>query len=806
MLDLKNQTLKKNPLHQIEIVLHDLASPRRGHTFWGLLLLLGVAAALIWWKHGAWLQSPGDHMLTDSADGFKNYMTTAWHVRHDSTFVHYDGMNYPFGEHVLFTDNQPLLSTALIWLNNNVASMSERTVGAVNVFQALSLLLGCGILFLLLRKLHLPAWYAGVVALGVVFLSPQIIRLDMHFGLSHTFVFPLLLYLLCRYEERRSRRYQSLQIGMVVWLAAQIHFYYFGLAALFLTLYTGYQVLTDRKWRNIRLRFSHWVVMILLPFALLNLWVHWADFVTDRPSNPYGFTTYRGYWEGVFLPYENFPLFRWLDGALTGLFNMPIRRLNMEAQAYIGLAGFCYTAWVLFSGFRLFGRSWDTAAYHRTHKRYLRGIFTASFVLMIFACGFPFAVQGLEGIVDYFGPLRQFRGLGRFTWAFYYVINTLAFYTLYNWGTRYRGFRSGRAPWLGKALIGLGLVLLVWEAATMQRSRQIHVHPNLEKRAEAVKVCPWLEKVDFSTYQGLLPLPYYHVGSENTWLDFQGNFFHKVQTTALHTGVPDMGVFMSRTSCAQTVKSVQLVGEPCEMPAILNEFPDTRPLAVLVDGRRWDEVRGRHGHLLSKATMIYDGPELKILSLPLDSLRAGVRDNTRKVAEYVNSHDRYPYGVWSSSKPDAKFHYLSYDSLSGSAKRFQGQGAFAGNMGDTTWLWNAPLPKGFQLISLWMHINQDLGMTHEMKIFENRLSDNGEIHFAHEAMYSRLRAVVGNWGLFEVPVQVYEENSRLRIFLHKHRANQPFYMDEVLMRPMTTDLVRRQRGWLVANNYWYRIE
>ncbi len=181
-----------------------------------MLLLLGLAAGLIWLKHGEWLKAPGDYMLTDSPDGFKNYVTTIWHVQRDSTLTHYGGMNYPFGEHVLFTDNQPIFSGALQWWDRNVASMSGRTVGAMNIFQVISLLFGCAAMFLLLRKLHLPVWFAGWVALGVVFLSPQINRFDGHFGLSHTFVFPLLLYLLCRYEERRSRRYQSLQIGILI--------------------------------------------------------------------------------------------------------------------------------------------------------------------------------------------------------------------------------------------------------------------------------------------------------------------------------------------------------------------------------------------------------------------------------------------------------------------------------------------------------------------------------------------------------------------------------------------------------------
>ena len=52
-------------------------------------------------------------MFGGGGDGFKNYMTTNWHLAHDSSYVHYGGMNYPYGEHVLFTDNQPLFSAGL---------------------------------------------------------------------------------------------------------------------------------------------------------------------------------------------------------------------------------------------------------------------------------------------------------------------------------------------------------------------------------------------------------------------------------------------------------------------------------------------------------------------------------------------------------------------------------------------------------------------------------------------------------------------------------------------------------------------
>jgi hypothetical protein len=166
-----------NSVEHIEHAIHDLTHPRRLHTFWGFWAVVVVAAILVWLKHGSWLSNPNDYIIGESPDGFKNYMTTAWHVTHDSSFTHYGGMGYPYGEHVLFTDNQPILSAAMQWWSHNISDMSGRVVGAVNIFQVLSLLLGAGIIFLLLRKFHIPAWYAGLAALGMTFLSPQYNRL-----------------------------------------------------------------------------------------------------------------------------------------------------------------------------------------------------------------------------------------------------------------------------------------------------------------------------------------------------------------------------------------------------------------------------------------------------------------------------------------------------------------------------------------------------------------------------------------------------------------------------------------------------
>ncbi|MCC6462298.1 MAG: hypothetical protein IT260_17655 [Saprospiraceae bacterium] len=806
-------------LHQIEHTLHNLRSPKRSHTFWGLLLTLVVCAALIWLKHGHWLHAPNEHMLGGSPDGFKNYMTSIWHVRYDSSYAHYGGMNYPFGEHVLFTDNQPILSAAMQWWSHNVSDLSGRTTGVINLFQVISLLLGCGVLFLLLRKLHIPVWYAGLVSVGLVFLSPQYNRFDGHFALSHTWVFPLLLLLLCNYEERYSRRYQSLLIGILIWMAAQLHFYYFGLCALFLFLYTGYQLILDPSLRNWRVRISHLVVMVLLPFALLNIWVHWADYAADRPSNPYGFTAYIGQWEGIFLPYEYFPVYKWLDTHL-----IHIRRVNGESQAYAGVVVFLFTLWFLglffkwllhtisrqpvFAQYRMFPKAWDEMAHHRVHKRYMQGIFFAALLLFIFACGFPFAIPAFEWMVDYFGPLRQFRGLGRFTWAYYYVINLLAFYAIWNWSAHFKGFRNGKAAWLRWPIALLPAAALCFEAYTFQHLRPFNLSGNVE-RPEIAAPTPdhWLKRVDFSPYQALLPLPYYHMGSENIWWDFDFGEFIRTQATALQTGKPDMGVNMSRTSCNQTVLSAQFVLEPGTQPAMLSELPDPRPLALLVDPRNWEDVRRRYPHLLSKATQVYDGPEMKVFSLVPDSVRSYVQEHTRSIEQERQSLPLLRAGKWQLSQiVDSAFVHLDYDSLRNSARIFQGTGAYSGNMRDTAWIWNQPLPRGQYTISFWMYVNQDLGMNHELKFFERRLSDGSEIQKRHEGLRFYMKSIVKDWGLFELNFDLYSDSSFTQFFLLKRNVDQPYFLDEVLIKPLNTTAYRREPGWVIRNNFWYQLE
>ncbi len=802
---------------QIEQTFHKIASPKRGQTFWGWLGVLAVAAIFVWAKHSDLICAPNEVMIGNSSDGFKNYMTSAWNVKHDSSYVHYAGMSYPFGDHVLFTDNQPIVCAAMKWWSRHVFDVGDQVIGIIHLLLLLSIILGVGVIFLLLRKLHLPVWYAGLAALGIAFLSPQYGRFDGHFGLSHIWVLPMLLLLLCRYEERQSRRYQSLLIGILIWFSAQLHFYNLGVSAIFLGFYTLFHIAIDRSWRNVWTRVSHLTVMVLLPFALLNIWLHWSDYCPDRSAFPYGFTDYIGHWEGVFLPYDYFPMHQWINEHIT-----KIRGLDFEAQSYAGLVAFLFTLWLIFKRrFRLFEPSWDATAYHRVHKNYLRGICFAAFATLIFSLGFPFSIKGLEWMVDYLGPIKQFRGLGRFTWAFYYVINVLAFYILWNKSQRIQisdrwisavklrsAWAANHLPSMAKwSMVLVPLAFLSWEAYYFQKNNAINLIPNVTQRNQ-VAASPehWLNKVDFARFQALMPLPYYHSGSENIWLVEYYPLYQKLQYTAFHTGVPDMGVKLSRTPLSRMVKSMQFSLLACEPPELLTELPDNRPIALMIEPSLWEEVQKNYPHLISKASLVYDGPELKIMKLVPDSVRAWSQQQARSVLAEMERVAKYDAGGgWSSEKQPKWYAHLNFDSITSSQHIFRGNGAGEGNLGDTTWIWKKPIPKGQYNFSIWIKVDEDMGMTQEVNFLEKNLTDSHQVYFRKEDLRSWVKTIVNGWALFELLIEVQQDQSSLDIFLFKKNTNAVFWYDEVLIKEKNFNLYRPAPGWVNRNNYWYKL-
>jgi len=281
--------------------------------------------------------------------------------------------------------------------------------------------------------------------------------------------------------------------------------------------------------------------------------------------------------------------------------------------------------------------------------------------------------------------------------------------------------------------------------------------------------------------------------------------FRKAQLTGLKHGIPDMGVNMSRSSIGQMVKSVQLSLPPGEIPQILDDLPDNRPLAIFTEQRLWDEVQQHYPFLIGKATPVYTGSIIRVLSILPDSIRAAAAEHARALQLEAAQRSIYPAGRYRSDAEPGFLFVQSFDSLANTPKIFQGGGAFTGNMHDTTWLWNGPLPKGNYTLSFWINIKQDMGLVHALKILENAQADGREVRQEDVQVRFHLKEIVGEWGMFEIPVAVSEDRTSTRMYLLQKGINTPFFLDEVLLKSEGFNLYRTLPGWVVRNNFWCKI-
>jgi hypothetical protein len=78
-------------------------------------------------------------------------------------------MNYPYGEHVLFTNCQPAISNTLKFISQNIIDVSDYTVGLINLMMLFSIVIAAAFLYLILKEFNLNWVYSIFIAVGVAY-------------------------------------------------------------------------------------------------------------------------------------------------------------------------------------------------------------------------------------------------------------------------------------------------------------------------------------------------------------------------------------------------------------------------------------------------------------------------------------------------------------------------------------------------------------------------------------------------------------------------------------------------------------
>ncbi len=537
------------------------------------------------------LTEPGHVAYHGGADPWKNVYTPSYHALHDKAWVRTDAFNYPLGEHIVFADGQPLLSGIMRLIGIQEVPTA---VAVVQLGPWIGAWLGAILLAALFVRLGQPMGLAMATGLGIALLSPQLLRVSGHFGLSYVFVLPALLHALLSWTGHFRWKWVGV-LALLIVAFGQLHLYHVAIGTLLVGLYFGWSLPHQARAIKGRIVLQGLSLLVAI-YAMTWLLVEWPWPISDRPPAPHGILAAITRIEDVFIDRE-LAWWRWFNGHVTKIKSPG----SPEGFGYVGIYGGLFAAGaalaLLWLGARkayaslvhkrrqaaapdrpaLFSEQpaqqllwlWGTDVSSRD-RHFLNGILFAGFVSGLLAIGLPFSIPAIGDVGESIGFLRQFRALGRFIWIWYYVLLIAAYMWAY--------LRFWRKPDLRWLAIGCTMLLLLEGTSHLR-----HIGTNPYPLPWGERAERWLAAIGpIEDYQAVLPVPYFHEGGEtfNAPLG-QADFSVSTQVSLL-TGLPSLAVAMSRQSNAATFDRLPFDHVWTDVPPVLREISGKGKVLVTV--------------------------------------------------------------------------------------------------------------------------------------------------------------------------------------------------------------------------------
>jgi len=375
-------------------------------------LTFGMTLALFLYTFQEHYFNPDKLLIDLGFDGFKNYFTFGYHVRHGGD-LHFDGMLYPYGDNILYADAQPGISIPLYYLNLIFPWIGDNSSLIVNYLIAISVSIGAVIVARIYTHFKLPILWAAAFGITASLMSPQIFRMSLHHALTYTFVIPSFILILLKLRDSSSLIFKIL-VGLFVFLIAFIHPYYLMMLCLLLL---GFIIV--RRHFDIKTIWSNYQCLII-PVAIVALYVKLAS-TGDRPNTPFGIVHFKADLYDLILPHSG-KLSKWLAGQ-SDFFVMNYN----EGSAYLGIAGLIGILSIIIG---LVNSNWHL----KFNRDSTLSLLIVSIPALLWATFWPFYYLG-TGFIEDLPFINQFRGSGRFMWVVYYLLfiaGTMGLYQLLN--------------------------------------------------------------------------------------------------------------------------------------------------------------------------------------------------------------------------------------------------------------------------------------------------------------------------------------------------------------------------------------
>ncbi len=469
----------------------------------------------------------------------KNYYTTIYHSTKDKSLTEFSALNYPYKEHCVYTDCQPLLTFILKLL----PFTHNYIVGIMHFLMLFSFIITPNVLYSVFRLYQVNRFTSFFSALAISLIIPQLDRIGGHFGLSYACMIPIVIYLMSKYaiEQKNKTLYQLSAFNCALFLLHP----YFGLGTSIFTFVTLF--FNGIQLKQLRYFFKQIMPSIiggLVPILFFTLFMKLTDHHAGRTTEPLGMETGRASIESVFVP---------TFGPFIGLMQrfIKVENLEWEGIAYVGF----FSVVMLLLSILVFPFVLKTIKL----KKISIALLATGILLLFFSFGSHLHL--LKDLKIEISALKQFRSLGRFAWFFYFVTPVFSIIFLHQVLSKIKKESLQKVALLILPLLFFSFNYLEGRHFLKTRSENYLKAPNVflkENIPSAEKEL--IAELSKLNYNSILPIPYYCIGSE--LYDRDGiETSYLAMLLSFHCEKPLFGGLLARTSVNEVKNVLDLFNE-----------------------------------------------------------------------------------------------------------------------------------------------------------------------------------------------------------------------------------------------------
>jgi hypothetical protein len=556
-----------------------------------------------------------------------------------------------------------------------------------------------------------------------------------------------------------------------------IHAYHLFIALMFAGFYMVFNWMSEKKTSSAT---TYYAIGLFTSALLFLAFTFYFDQIEDRPKYPFGIDYYTSSLKGTLLPYTGI-LADWLSGTLH------IKNDKYESNGYLGIVTILILMTALIQWVKHIIKTRKLTYDQSTIPRSLVISLLSAFAVWLFGTNIINEISG-DLLYKILPPLRQFRGLGRLSWVFYYVGSFFAIFLLYHYVHRRRRKYD---------------VLLLAIIASMWIAEIIFLHTSIAPKIKNPNALLHSENNPYYTalidagenlenYQAVLSLPFCHIGNEKIAI-LRGEYtLSRGMGISYCSGLPMINSMMSRTSISQAMSQLQLVQGLSLYKERIEDFTD-QDILIVAGSEKYTE---NELDLLRRSIFISEYQDVKFYRLPISALYQKQQYNF-ETDSTLTRHIISNQELFVNHVQDSFLDLNTYDSNI-NAEYFMGSGSQTYSSEDDNIFFSYRVPKGKKtdqiLASFWIYIDYKQA---DMPQFIHRvLGQNGKVIFEKQSKYYKDPIPFKSWIHHEVIMEPGNESRTYQLVLSDGNIR----IDELLVRSKGNDVYRKTNGFILKNN------